>query len=130
MTFRDERGRELFDLPDAPRPDPETPAPPRFLPAYDNIMLSHDDRGRIIRENKGLQIPVGSGGELGSVLVDGFLSGMWRITREREAATLVIETDGSWTTSDQAAVTDEGARLLTVLAAGAQNHDVLVRTNR
>ena len=92
LTFRDERGRELFDLPDAPRPDPETPAPPRFLPEYDNILLSHDDRGRIVGDNRGLSMPAGRGGELGSVLVDGFLGGMWRITRGARNATLVIRT--------------------------------------
>jgi hypothetical protein len=64
------------------------------------------------------------------VLVDGFLSGMWRMRRHRENATLVIETDGSWTTSDQTAVADEGARLLTVLAADAQTHEVLIQANR
>ena len=129
VTFRAERGRELFDLPDAPRPDPETPAPPRFLPEYDNILLSHDDRGRIIRDNRGLPMPAGRGGELGSLLVDGFLGGMWRITRDRGKATLVIEAGGSWTKSEQRAVAEEGARLLTFMAADVQDHDVQFRTS-
>jgi hypothetical protein len=128
VTFRDEAGRELFDLPDAPRPDPETPALPRFLPEYDNILLSHDDRGRIIPGNRGLPMPTGRGGELGSVLVDGFLAGMWRITRGREEVKLVVETDGSWTNSDQTAVSDEGDRLLAFLAPDAQHREVQLRT--
>jgi hypothetical protein len=52
-VFADEHGQELFDLPDAPRPDPDTEAPPRFLPCYDNILLSHDDRARIIPDGRG-----------------------------------------------------------------------------
>jgi hypothetical protein len=129
VTFRDERGHELFDLPDAPRPDPETPAPPRFLPEYDNILLSHDDRGRIIRDNRGLPMPAGRGGELGSLLVDGFLGGMWRITRDRGKATLLIEAGSSWTKSEQRAVAEEGARLLTFMAADVQDHGVQFRTS-
>jgi hypothetical protein len=124
VTFRDERGREIFDLPYAPRPDPETPAPPRFLPEYDNILLSHDDRGRIIRDNRRLSMPAGRGGELGSLLVDGFLGGMWRINRQRGKATLVIEASRPWAKPDQKAVAEEGARLLAFVTADADDHDV------
>jgi hypothetical protein len=125
-TFHDERGRELFDLPGAPRPDPETAASPRFLPEYDNILLSHDDRVRIIPDNRGLPMPAGRGGELGSLLVDGFLGGMWRITRGCGKATLVIEVSGHWTKAEETAVVEEGARLLAFVAAGAEDHDVQI----
>jgi hypothetical protein len=77
VTFRDERGRELFDLPDAPRPDPGTPAPVRFLPEYDNVLLSHADRSRVVaRDPETLKSAwrVGWGG----VLHDGFLQAIWR----------------------------------------------------
>ncbi|MBW3631385.1 MAG: winged helix DNA-binding domain-containing protein [Chloroflexi bacterium] len=127
VTFRDEGGRELYDVPEAPRPDPETPAPPRFLPEYDNILLSHDDRGRIIHGDRGLPMPAGRGGELGAVLVEGFLGGMWRVTRQRGNATLLVETDGSWMKADRTAVADEGARLLDFLAADAHDRDVQLR---
>jgi hypothetical protein len=127
VTFRDERGREIFDLPGAPRPDPETPAPPRFLPEYDNILLSHDDRGRIVPDNRGLLMPAGRGGELGSVLVDGFLGGMWRMTSQRGKARLLIEAGSSWTKADQTAVAEEGARLLAFVVPNAPDHDIHVR---
>lgn len=72
-TFRDERGRELLDLPDAPRPDPDTPAPVRFLPAFDNAVLGYDDRSRIIdAEHRGLSV---AGARF--LLVDGRVAGTW-----------------------------------------------------
>jgi hypothetical protein len=78
VTFRDERGRELFDLPDAPRPDPDTPAPVRFLPEYDNILLSHDDRSRFVaRSDRALLGPVWSIG-WGAVLHNGTVRAIWR----------------------------------------------------
>ena len=77
-TFRDERGRELFDLPDAPRPGPEVPAPVRVLPEYDNLLLSHADRSRFGRGVAGATGPV-----KGVVLVDGFGSGVWHVEGQR-----------------------------------------------
>ncbi|MCE7008281.1 winged helix DNA-binding domain-containing protein [Kibdelosporangium philippinense] len=73
VTFRDERGRRLYDLPDAPRPDPDTPAPVRFLPAFDNAILGYDDRSRIIDDaHRGLSVA----GER-VVLVDGRVAATW-----------------------------------------------------
>ena len=81
VTFRDERGRELFDLPDAPRPDPDTPAPVRFLPEYDNILLSHDDRSRFVpAADRALLGPVWASG-WGAVLYDGDTRAIWRAER-------------------------------------------------
>jgi hypothetical protein len=90
-TFRDERGRELFDVPGAPLPDPDTPAPPRFLPEYDNLLLSHDDRSRMLAGH-GPRLPFPQGGKvLGTLLVDGFFRAFWKIVEEEETATLLVD---------------------------------------
>jgi hypothetical protein len=86
-TFRDEAGRELFDVEDGLFVDPDVPAPIRFLPTYDNIFLSHDDRSRILIERTAVPDLIWRGG----VLVDGFISGAWRIRREKREATMTIE---------------------------------------
>src|SRR5205823_3598378 len=83
VTFRDEAGNELFDLPDAPRPDPATPAPPRFLPEYDNLLLSHAERSRVIADGWRAQAPDPARPVHGSVLDGGLLCATWRIERAR-----------------------------------------------
>jgi hypothetical protein len=78
--FRTEPGRELLDLPDAPRPHAETPAPVRFLPQYDNVVLGHADRSRIVPDGvAALQWPEVW---VGPYLVDGMLAGSWRVVEE------------------------------------------------
>ena len=115
-TFADERGRELFDLPGAPRPDPDVPAPPRFLPEYDNVLLSHADRTRFHSpEHRGR---LGSGGMAihGALLVDGVGRATWRIERAgRDAATLFVDHVGAFARAEAAAVLEEGERMLTFL---------------
>ena len=113
-TFRDERGEELFDLPGAPRPDPETPAPPRFLPCYDNVALAHADRSRIVGD--GARLFTSDGLLRGTVLVDGFIGGRWQIVRERKAAVLTVEPFARLRRADRAALDDEGRRLCAFVA--------------
>ncbi|MEV4641712.1 winged helix DNA-binding domain-containing protein [Actinoplanes sp. NPDC049548] len=111
-AFRDDRNRELLDLPDAPRPDPDTPAPVRFLPAFDNAILGYDDRSRIVDdEHRGLSVA----GER-VVLVDGRVAATWTV---REGAVAVTPLR-RFSRSDRAAVADEGRELARFLSGGEQ----------
>lgn len=115
-VFRDEQGRELFDLADAPRPGGGVAAPPRLLPFYDNVALGHDDRRRIIADADGARLFRNEGVLVGPVLVDGFVGGRWRVAREGTTATLTIEPFARLNKGDRAALTEEGARLLAFAA--------------
>jgi Winged helix DNA-binding domain len=118
-TFRDEQGRELFDLPDAPRPDPDTPAPVRLVAEFDNLILSHADRTRVISEPDRQRLYTKNGIFPGTVLIDGFVRGMWRITIARRAAVLTVEMFGPVGGRDRDAVAAEGERLLEFAAPGS-----------
>lgn len=113
LTFRDEHGTELFDLPDAPRPDPDTPAPPRFLPEFDNLLLSHADRGRVVPPALHGRAWQGNQAHR-TLLVDGFLAGLWK----REEDAVVIELFGRLDRARREAVTAEAERMLRVLHPG------------
>ncbi len=108
VSFRDERGRELLDLPDAPRPDADTPAPARFLPAFDNALLGYADRGRIVDDEHRL---VSVAGER-VVLVDGRVAATWTV----EDATVVVTPLRRIARTDRAAVAEEGAAVALFLS--------------
>jgi hypothetical protein len=126
-TFRDERGRELFDLPDASRPDPDLPVPIRFLPEYDNALLSHADRTRIIADEHRSRVFTVNGIIKGTVLIDGFVAATWQIVRARDAATLVIDPFIELSPSDRTAIAEEGERLLDFAAEESVKRDVQLR---
>lgn len=109
--LRDEQGRELFDLPDAPLPDPDTPAPPRFLPEYDNLVLAYADRTRMLTREAQEAIWT-KNGLLATALVDGTVAASWKIVRDRKRATLAIDPVRRIAKSDRNALVDEGLRLL------------------
>lgn len=114
-AFRDERGRELLDVPGAPLPHADTPAPVRYLPEYDNALLSHADRTRILTPADGKRIFTH-----GAVLVDGFVRGRWTVARKGGTATLRVEAFAPLPRAEQAEVEEEGARMLGFSAADAK----------
>ncbi|MDO3703258.1 winged helix DNA-binding domain-containing protein [Micromonospora sp. C28SCA-DRY-2] len=121
--FRDEGGRELFDLEDAPRPDPDTPAPVRFLAEYDNLLLSHADRTRLVGAESLRAIGAWREPPRG-VLVDGYVKATWKIIRERQVARLVVQPLDRLGKRDRAELTAEGERLLAFAAADAHGKEV------
>jgi hypothetical protein len=120
VTFRDEQGAELFDLPSAPRPDGDVPAPVRLAAEFDNLLLSHADRSRVVHPDHLQAFYTINGIFPGSVLIDGFVAGMWRLARAKHEVTLTIELFGSARPGQQRAqVEREAERMLAFCAPGA-----------
>jgi hypothetical protein len=108
ITFRDEGGRELLDLPGAPRPDPDTTAPVRFLPAFDNALLGYHDRSRIVDDaQRGLSV---AGARV--VLVDGRVAATWNV----EAGTVIVTPLRRFSPADRDAVAEQGRELASFLS--------------
>lgn len=123
-TYRDPRGRTLYDVDDGSLSDPDTPAPPRFLPAFDNAVLGYDDRSRIIdTEHRGLSV---RGARF--VLVDGRVAATWtsRRTPGDPAVDVTIRPLREFTDSERDAVSSEGQRLATFLSDGVDGHVLFV----
>jgi hypothetical protein len=118
VTFRDEHGRELFDRPDAPRPDPATPVSVRLLAEFDNVLLSHADRSRIMTEQHRKRVMTVNGLVLGSLLVDGFVGGTWKIIRSRGGVRLVVQPFSRLSKPDREAAESEGRHLLDFVEGG------------
>jgi hypothetical protein len=118
VTFLSEEGKELFDVPDAPRPSEETLAPVRFLPEFDNLLLAHADRRRIIADDHRKRIVTPNLRVLPTFLVVGLVAGTWRLEQKKKSATLTIEPFEPLPVRVQAELAEEGARLVEFLAAG------------
>ena len=126
VTLRDERGRELFDLPDAPRPGADVDAPVRFLPEYDNVILAHADRTRIVPAGaaprlvtRNLQVPA-------TLLVDGTVAGTWRVAKARGVATLTVQPFATLPARTIRALDAEAEALVRFVEPEAKGHAVAV----
>ncbi|MFI5691090.1 winged helix DNA-binding domain-containing protein [Kribbella sp. NPDC051586] len=124
-TFTDEAGKTLYDVPDGPRPDPDTPAPVRFLPEFDNVLLSHAKRERIIADEykpavftKNLRVKA-------TYTVDGLVAGLWTSEKKRGVATLTLTPFGKTLKKTQTELEREGSALIRFLEPDAKTHAVV-----
>lgn len=125
VSFVDENGTELFDLPGNPLPDPDTPAPVRFLSEFDNMILAYADYGRLVTPAHRKLVISDNGIVRAMLLVDGFVRGIWRIEHERNAAALIVRPFEPLSPAEREATAEEGERLLRFAAADAQSHQLL-----
>jgi hypothetical protein len=130
VAFKDDRQRDLYDLADAPRPGGDAPAPIRFLPEFDTLVLAYADRRRLVDEayrprltSKNLQVAA-------VFLVDGMVAGTWTVERTRKAAALVLQSFGSLARRTIAALEAEGDALLRFVEPDAAARSVRIAARR
>lgn len=130
-TYRDERGRELFDRADGEIVDPDVPAPVRFLPEYDNVLLCHADRSRFLAEGDDRSFGHVDRAVHGTVLHDGVVTGTWNLAHDAKAGTAVATVDvpGRITARATREIEAEGRRFVRFKTDGAAEVDVRVVTS-
>jgi hypothetical protein len=123
-SFRSEAGVELFDIPEAPRPDPEIEAPARLLGGFDNLCLAYADRGRLLTDEDRRRIATSNGIFRPTLLVDGRIEGTWRLETRKREAWIEIAPFRRLSAHDRRALESEAIALLRAGAADAETHDV------
>jgi hypothetical protein len=124
VRFRDEAGRELLDVEGSPLPAPDTPAPVRFLPKWDNVLLAWADRTRVLPEAYRKAVIKMNGDVAQTFLVDGFVAGTWRMT----AGTLHVQPFRPLPARARRAVMEEAERLLAFAGTPEGSGDVHIET--
>lgn len=128
VIYRDENGIELLDLPNMPLSSPDFPAPVRFIPEYDNILIAHADRRRIIADEDRNKVFLSAGRVIGTILLDGFVGGTWRFKREKKSAVLTISPFAPLAVEDENAVRGEAEILIRFIEDNAVTYDIQVTT--
>jgi hypothetical protein len=123
-AFADERGRELFDLPDAPRPDADVAAPVRLLPEFDNLVLAYDDRSRVIADEHRPLVTTKNLRVKATFLLDGVVAGTWAVAVKRKTATLTLSPFAALPKRVAAELEAQACVLLTFLEPDAKAHAV------
>jgi hypothetical protein len=125
-VFADAGGRELFDLPEAPRPGADAGAPVRFLPDFDNLVLAYDDRTRVIADEHRPRVTTKNLRVKATFLVDGAVAGVWTLALKRRVATVSLEPFGALSKRVVKELTEEGEALARFAEPEAKEHAVVV----
>lgn len=129
VEYRDEQGRTLVDLPDAPRPDPGAPAPARFFGEFDNVFLSHADRARVVDPTLARAVAASRNGRRDLVFtVDGFVSGRWTTASDRSSARVEVIPFRRLSRVERRDTEREAESLVRFLAPDAPRHEVVTRS--
>jgi hypothetical protein len=113
IRVKSEGGQTLYDIPDAPRPDPDTPAPVRLVAPFDNILLSHADRTRIMSDEHRRRLFSSKNGIVpGALLVDGYVAGWWELVGKGEATSILVHPYIEPDSDALDAIAAKGGRLL------------------
>jgi hypothetical protein len=126
VTFADQRGRTLYDLPDAPRPGPDTPAPPRFVPEFDNLVLGYSDRTRVLADEFKGEVTTRNLRVRPTFLHGGAIRGTWAMTRKAKVATLTMTPFEPLSRRAVAELETEGEALLRFAEPDAPAHRVVL----
>ncbi len=122
IVYRDEKKKELFDVQDAPIPDADMPAPIRFLPEFDNLLLSHKVRTRVIADEHRKKVYLPALRVAATILVDGFIGGVWKVEKAKGIATLLIEPLVSLTKPQREEIAAEAEQLVRFVEADAKSY--------
>jgi winged helix DNA-binding protein len=124
VVHRDEQGRELLDLPDAPLPEADAPAPDRFLPEYDNLLLSHQKRTRVVADEHRKRVFLPGLRVSPTFLVDGFVAGTWKVEKAKGTATLVVDPFAKLPKASRDALVEQAEHLVRFVEPKAKSHAV------
>lgn len=125
LAYKSEDGRDLYDLPTATIAAPDTIAPIRFIPEYDNILIAHRMRARILPEAHRKKVFLSAGRVIGAVLIDGFAGATWQVKKDKQALRLTVKLFEKQPISCRQAIGEEGERLLRFHDNSA-NYDVAI----
>ncbi|HKP54921.1 MAG TPA: winged helix DNA-binding domain-containing protein [Chloroflexia bacterium] len=130
LTFQNERGKTLYDLEASPRPGGDVPAPPRFLPKWDNLLLAYEDRERVLPDRYRKIVIRKNGDVLPTFLVNGVVAGIWSVKLERKIATLLIEPFEEISPEASDALEQEGTELVRFMEPDAESYRVRINTRK